>query len=136
MNLILRDVVEIDFTKTSCFLQVKETLSRIGITDGNNNLFPSVLLLHKRGHYYLMHFKSMLLLDGKEVSMSEQDWIRYFTIVNLLKDWNLITILNPEVLDGQEINIKMIKIIPYSDRKNWKIIPKYVIGAKENNIRN
>lgn len=132
---VLRELVEIDFTNSSGFLQIKETLSRIGVTGGELTLYPSVLLLHKRGKYYLVHYKLMFILDGKDVEVTDQDWIRYFTIVQLLKDWKLITILNPEVTDGQETNIKMIKIIPFADKVKWTIKHKYVIGMQENNSR-
>jgi hypothetical protein len=132
---ILREVVEVSFTPTSGFLQIKETLSRIGITDGDFKLYPFVLLLHKRGKYFLVPYKVMFILDGKETSITDQDWVRYFTIVQLLKDWKLISVLNPEVTDGQEVNLKMIKIIPFAEKNKWTIIPKYIIGEQTNNSR-
>ena len=55
------------------FLKVKETLTRIGApayakddpTGDTRILWQSCHILHKRGKYYIVHFKEMFLLDGK-----------------------------------------------------------------------
>lgn len=131
---ILDELVEIELASPGQFLQVKETLTRIGVSSESNNekkLFPSVLILHKRGRYYLVPFKAMFILDGGQASISETDWKRYFTICHLLKSWGLVSILNPELYSVEEdVNIRMVKIVPYQEKDQWTIVNKYTIGNK------
>ena len=61
--------IEIDAVDSDTFLKIKETLTRLGIasrkTGEKPTLWQSCHILHKRGKYYIVHFKQMFLLDGK-----------------------------------------------------------------------
>ena len=59
------DLVEVKLAQPDDFLKVKETLTRIGISSRRENkLYQSCHILHKRGKYYIVHFKELFSLDG------------------------------------------------------------------------
>lgn len=113
------------------FLKVKETLTRIGIASNKNKtLYQSCHILHKRGMYGILHFKELFILDNKKTDINETDIERRDYIVKLLADWKLLTVVNPDILT-KEISpeiIKQVKILPHSQKADWKLIPKYTIG--------
>lgn len=134
---ILSNLVEVSLFDDEDFLKVVETLSRIGVSSNTEKrLYPSVHILHKRGRYYLCHFKDLFMLDGGSANISEQDRERYYTICNLLSEWGLVKLENPTTLQDKPMNIKLVKIVSHSDKHNWTIINKYTIGkkAKSGNI--
>lgn len=123
-------MLEIVLLKDDNFLKVKETLTRIGVpSKQGNKLFQSCHILHKRGKFYIVHFKEMFALDNKLHSLSETDFMRRNAIAYLLQEWNLIRVLDEDVLDHRA-QISEIKIIPYKDKDKWELIAKYTIGKK------
>ena len=111
------------------FLKVRETLTRIGVASRKENkLFQSCHILHKQGRYFIVHFKELFLLDGKKSNLEENDIARRNTIAQLMSDWGLITIDN-----GQQVKplapLRQIKIIPFKEKNNWELCPKYNIGS-------
>lgn len=130
MKNIIDSFIEIKFEEENDFLLIKETLSRIGIASKKENkLFQTCYILHKAGKYYITHFKELFLLDGKESTYSEQDRKRRNTIAALLEEWELLTIVNPAIVDDQ-LSLRTIKIVPFKDKSNWKFIQKYNLGKK------
>jgi hypothetical protein len=129
---IFKDLgVEIKLKTPDDFLKIKETLTRIGISSKKEQkLYQSCHILHKRGRYAIFHFKEMFSLDGKETDISDEDLGRRNTIVNLLSEWNLVDIVDEDKVENPVSQIKTIKIIPYSDKKNWILSAKYTIGKK------
>lgn len=126
--------VEVKLLTDDDFLKIKETLTRIGIstTKGDvNKLYQTCHILQKRGLYYIVHFKELLLLDGKEVNLSEFDLMRRNTIVGLLEEWGLLTVA-PDSKEFIKNKAKgsSIKIIPFKEKSHWELIPKYTIGKK------
>lgn len=134
MDEILNMMVEINLPTAESFLKIKETLTRIGVSgEGKEKkLYPSCVILHKRGKYYISHFKLLFALDGKTANISNIDLERFKTIAYLIKQWGLATF----VYDFQEaecksvFNPKLVKIVPYSEKSDWTIIHKYTIGNK------
>ena len=122
------DMLEIVLSQPDDFLKVKETLTRVGVAAEGNRLFQSVHVLHKRGRYYLTHFKELMALDGCETSLSREDLQRRNTIATLLSDWGLVTIVRPELYTDRA-PMKLIKVIPFREKQNWQLIPKYEIGV-------
>ena len=56
----LNDLVEIELEEQDDFLKVRETLTRIGIASRKDNtLYQSCHILHKKGKYYIVHFKEL-----------------------------------------------------------------------------
>lgn len=113
------------------FLKIKETLERIGIANKSNTLFQSCHILHKRGQYAIVHFKELFILDGKQTTITQEDYERRNQIVNLLASWKLLEIVDQQQFEKLKlININKIKILPHNERANWKLISKYTIGQK------
>jgi len=122
------DMLEISLNEPDDFLKVRETLTRIGVASRKDNkLFQSCHILHKQGRYFIVHFKELFLLDGKPSNLVENDIQRRNTIATLLADWGLLNILNPE-LAKDIAPLRQIKVIPFKDKKDWELCPKYNIG--------
>jgi hypothetical protein len=120
--------VEIDILHEENFLKIKETLTRIGISSRKDKkLYQSCHILHKRGKYYIVHFKEMFILDGIEETIPTEDVLRRNTISNLLEDWGLCEIVNFDQTED-EADMRGIKIIPFREKGEWQLVPKYNIG--------
>ena len=127
---MIETMIQVELEQPDDFLKVKETLTRIGVASRKENkLFQSCHILHKQGKYYIVHFKELFALDGKPTDFSENDVSRRNTIVNLLQEWGLVTIVSGDTLtDIAPMN--QVKIISYSEKEDWELIPKYNIGKK------
>jgi len=131
INISVEDLVEISLKQDDDFLKVKETLTRMGVSSKTENkLFQSCHILHKRGKYYIVHFKELFALDGLPTDISETDIGRRNTITNLLDEWELLEIVNKDKTLNPVISLAQIKIISYNDKENWDLVPKYHIGRK------
>jgi hypothetical protein len=125
--------VEIALGHQEDFLKVKETLTRMGVESRKNKtLFQSCHILHKRGRYAIVHFKELFCLDGKESSTTANDLERRNTIVRLLDEWGLVKIVNADVFNNHAsfAPLSQIKIIPFREKGDWNLQPKYNIGKK------
>jgi hypothetical protein len=121
--------IEVTLRENDDFLKVKETLTRIGIaSEKNKTLYQSCHILHKKGKYYIVHFKELFALDGRPSSLTEDDVARRNTIVNLLIDWGLISAVNPESTKDPVAPMRLIKVIPYKQKGEWQLVTKYNIG--------
>ncbi len=121
--------VEITLKEKDDFLKVRETLTRIGISSRKENkLFQSCHILHKRGRYAIMHFKELFSLDGLDTDISQNDVARRNTIASLLEEWGLLEIVDEETDEDQYAGLGQIKIIPFKEKDDWELIPKYHIG--------
>tara|TARA_A100001011_G_scaffold145316_1_gene153460 strand:- start:2530 stop:2946 length:417 start_codon:yes stop_codon:yes gene_type:complete len=121
-------MLEVSLKEPDDFLKVRETLSRIGVASRREKkLYQSCHILHKQGKYYIVHFKELFALDGKETNLSENDIARRNRIAELLKDWGLV-----EVKGKIEpiAPLSQIKIIAYKDKSDWNLETKYNIGKK------
>ena len=127
----LNQLVEVKLRSPEDFLKVKETLSRIGLASKKENtLYQSCHILHKQGKYYIVHFKELFLLDGKQADFSEGDMARRNRIVNLLDEWELIDQVDPKKTQDPEAPLNQIKIIPFKEKDSWNLVTKYTIGSK------
>ena len=111
------------------FLKIRETLSRIGVASRKERkLYQSCHILHKQGKYYIVHFKELFALDGKDTNLSENDIARRNTIVKLLSDWGLVAMkATPEPIAP----LSQIKIISFKEKDEWMLETKYNIGKKK-----
>jgi hypothetical protein len=124
------DMVEITFKEDDDFLKIKETLTRIGVASNRDKiLYQSTHILHKQGQYYIVHFKELFALDGKPTNLTKVDIERRNAIINLLQEWNLLTIVQKEELTPMG-NVGQFKIISFKEKPDWQLIPKYNIGVK------
>ena len=131
----LNDLIEVTLNEKDDFLKVRETLTRIGVASKKEQiLYQSCHILHKRGQYYVVHFKELFALDGKPTDISESDLARRNAIANLLEDWGLVKLVNPKQTEVPEpIFLSQIKIISHKEKNDWQLVPKYNIGKKPNN---
>jgi hypothetical protein len=123
-------MLEITLNEPDDFLKVRETLTRIGVASRKDKkLFQSCHILHKQGRYFIVHFKELFLLDGKKSNLEENDIARRNTIAQLMSDWGLISI---ETADKMKplAPMRQIKIIPFKEKNEWELCPKYNIGNK------
>lgn len=127
---IIGDLVEITFPEKDDFLKIRETLSRIGVASRKDQeLFQSCHILHKRGKYYIVHFKELFKLDGKPTNIEDGDIARRNTIVSLLAQWKLVSIVDGSKMEEPQAPLSQIKIIPFKEKKDWKLTTKYSIGT-------
>jgi len=123
--------VEVTLPTPDSFLKIKETLTRIGISSRKDKkLFQSCHILHKKGRYAILHFKELFILDGKHNTFTEEDHARRNTIVNLLEEWELIKIVDPNKTKEPVASLNQIKIISYKEKDDWELTVKYNIGKK------
>jgi hypothetical protein len=133
---VIQDCVEVSLASPDDFLKVKETLTRIGVASHKDHerprLYQSCHILHKRGQYYIVHFKELFLLDGKasQTRFDETDRARRNTIANMLAEWGLIKLVDPSKSEAPVVPISQVTIIPYREKANWELIAKYEIGKK------
>jgi len=131
----LENMIEVLLCEKDDFLKVKETLTRIGIASKKEKvLYQSCHILHKQGKYYIVHFKELFALDGKESDFSENDIARRNTIARLLEDWELVDIVNKELIKEPSVSLSQIKILSHKEKDDWELIPKYNIGKKPQNL--
>jgi hypothetical protein len=123
-------MLEITLSEPDDFLKVRETLTRIGVASRKDKkLFQSCHILHKQGRYFIVHFKELFLLDGKKANLEENDVARRNTITTLMSDWGLVEIQNTE--EAKLLApLRQIKIIPFKEKDQWELCPKYNIGNK------
>ena len=108
---------------------MRETLTRIGVASRRDKkLFQSCHILHKQGRYFIVHFKELFLLDGKKSNFELNDLERRNTITTLLSDWGLVAMVKRETLECAPL--RQIKIIPFKEKDQWELCPKYNIGKK------
>lgn len=128
---ILGQMIEVELPEKDSFLILKETLTRIGIASTQSKtLTQSCHILHKRGKYYITHFKLLFELDGKASNFNEQDRARMNTIATLLESWGLLKIKDKASLKNF-VPIKKIKIIPSSEKHEWNLVAKHRLGTKK-----
>ena len=129
INWTQEQLLEVGLDEPDDFLKVRETLSRIGVASRKERkLYQSCHILHKQGRYYIVHFKELFALDGKQTNISVNDLSRRNTIANLLQDWGLVKIMSESPYEAAPLS--QIKILTYKEKTEWLLETKYNIGKK------
>ena len=124
------NMLEVQLKEPDDFLKVRETLTRIGVASRKDKkLFQSCHILHKQGRYFIVHFKELFALDGKEANLTDNDIERRNTIAQLLADWGLIAIINATVAE-KKAPLSQIKVLSFKEKGEWDLQAKYNIGKK------
>lgn len=124
-------MLEVTLPEPDNFLKVRETLTRIGIASRTDKkLYQSCHILHKQGRYFIVHFKELFALDGKESNITVNDVERRNTIAQLLSDWGLLKIVNPAEVE-RRASLSQIKVLSHKEKGEWELVPKYNIGKKK-----
>jgi hypothetical protein len=130
MSYDIANMLEISFKENDDFLKIRETLTRIGVASRKDRiLYQSCHILHKRGKYYIVHFKELFALDGKESTINENDLARRNAIARLLEEWDLLSIVDSEQSSTPLAPMSQIKVLPHKDKSEWDLIAKYNIGS-------
>lgn len=130
-NSFVDSLLEVSLNKEDDFLKIKETLTRIGVSSRKEKkLYQSCHILHKKGKYYIVHFKELFILDGLKSDINETDIGRRNTIAKLLEEWGLLAVVDKEKMNAILTPINQIKIIPHKEKASWLLVPKYHIGKK------
>lgn len=149
LDVIFNDSTDVEFCyrllqvkiNSEDFLKICETLQRIGLySSKDKTLWQSVHLLHKKGFYYLVHFKQLFALDGRVVDFSEEDFVRMRVVAGLLLKWNLIHVDDESTqnellsLVGDDTILPVrLRIIPFSRKRDFNLKSKYSIGKSLTN---
>ena len=123
-------MLEVSLKEPDDFLKVRETLTRVGVASRKERkLYQSCHILHKRGKYYIVHFKELFALDGKPTNITSNDVQRRNRITKLLSDWGLVEISGEDTGDLAPLN--QIKVLSFKDKGEWTLESKYNIGKKK-----
>jgi hypothetical protein len=135
IDLETKDLLEVTIQKPDDFLKVRETLTRIGVSSrAEKKLWQSCHILHKKGKYYIVHFKEMFALDDLPTSINSEDTGRRNTIACLLEEWGLVKIVDKtKIVDKVPLN--KIKILPFKEKGEWELCPKYHIGRSKKTMK-
>jgi len=130
------DMVEVVLNEPDDFLKVRETLTRIGVASRKEKkIYQSCHILHKQGKYFIVHFKELFALDGKNTNLSLNDVQRRNRIVQLLVDWGLVSISaesKEKISDLAPLN--QIKVLSFKEKGEWTLESKYNIGRKKQEV--
>ena len=125
------DMIEVMLSEPDDFLKVRETLTRIGVASRKEKkIYQSCHILHKRGKYYIVHFKELFALDGKQTNLSINDVQRRNRIASLLSDWGLLSIISTDKIDTIA-PLNQIKVLSFKEKGDWILESKYNIGKKK-----
>ena len=121
-------MIEVKLNEPDDFLKVRETLTRIGVASRKEKkLYQSCHILHKQGKYYIVHFKELFALDGKDTNINQNDIERRNSIASLLSDWGLIELMGEA---EPKAPLSQIKVIAFKEKDEWELETKYNIGKK------
>tara|TARA_Y100000004_G_scaffold187158_1_gene239590 strand:+ start:59 stop:484 length:426 start_codon:yes stop_codon:yes gene_type:complete len=128
------DMVEVVLGEPDDFLKVRETLTRIGVASRKEKkIYQSCHILHKQGKYYIVHFKELFALDGKNTNLSLNDVQRRNRIIQLLSDWGLITVVDTSKIEDLA-PLNQIKVLSFKEKNDWTLESKYNIGRKKTSV--
>jgi hypothetical protein len=128
---MIENMIEVKLNNEDDFLKIRETLTRIGVASKKNKtIYQSCHILHKQGRYYIVHFKELFALDGKPSNFADEDMGRRNTIANLLAEWSLVTLNDPDRSSSPVAPLSQIKVLPYKEKDDWELVAKYNLGKK------
>jgi hypothetical protein len=72
----------------------------------------------------------LFILDGKINTFTEEDAARRNTIVKLLEEWGLLSVVETDKAQEPAAALNQIKILSHKEKSNWVLEAKYNIGKK------
>ena len=128
------DMVEVVLGEPDDFLKVRETLTRIGVASRKEKkIYQSCHILHKQGKYYIVHFKELFALDGKNTNLSLNDVQRRNRIIQLLSDWGLVGVVDASKIEDLA-PLNQIKVLSFREKGEWTLESKYNISRKKTTV--
>lgn len=127
---MLNNLLEVRLRDKEDFLKIVETLTRIGISTRDKKIVQTCHLFHKRGKYYVCHFKELFKLDGVDkTEISLEDLQRRNAIAKLLQEWGMCEIT--DISKANDSNLHRVKVVPYSQKNEYTLKQNYTIGKKK-----
>lgn len=121
-------MIQITLNSPEQFLKIKETLTRMGIANSKTKtLYQSCHILHKKGKYFICHFKELLALDGANVTLSQEDVERTEDVAQLLSTWNMCDVVES---DFNPVKRFFFRILAHSEKHEWTLLPKYTMNKE------
>jgi hypothetical protein len=127
----LKNLVQVNLKDQDTFRILRETLTRIGTVSKDNTLWQICFIFHKRGNYYITHFKEMQRLDGERVFLAENDIAHRNAVIHLLVKWGMITVLYPVQVEEPQPSMAGLRVVKHEDKGNWSFMPLYQIGQRK-----
>jgi len=129
---IINTMAEVLLPKPDAFLIIRETLTRIGHPNADNDVLTQLChILHKQGRYFITHYKELFALDGAESTFNDNDRRQRNTVIKLLAEWKLVRPVDTNYQNWDAASLSEIKIIPFHEKTEWMLEPKYHIGKKK-----
>jgi len=117
------ELVQVELPNPDYFNRVKETLTRIGICNvRDKKLWQTCHIIEQNGLYYIVHFKEVFLLQGKEANLEDDDIARRNCIIDMLQTWNLVKAVSPIPFNKEDR--PRIFVLKYAEKKDWKLYNK------------
>lgn len=127
---MLDNLLEVRLRDKEDFLKIVETLTRIGISTRDKKIVQTCHLFHKRGKYYVCHFKELFKLDGVDkTEISLEDLQRRNAIAKLLHEWGMCEIT--DISKANDSNLHRVKVVSYSQKNEYTLKQNYTIGKKK-----
>lgn len=125
-------MVQVTLSDPDDFLKIKETLTRIGVGNRTASIVTqSCHILHRRGDYYIVHFKELFRLEGRHSDISLTDIARRNTIISLLEQWSLLSVVDSNRVQSK-LPVSQVCVVPFSEKSKWKLQAKHRLGKKKN----
>lgn len=126
---MIENLLEVKLGDRDNFLKIIETLSRIGMESSDKKLVQSCHVLHKRGQYFICHYRELFMLDGYQRELTADDIKRRNGIAKLLEQWNLCTVIDKDKLEPSSLS--RVKVIPFKEKNEWTLKQNYTIGKNK-----
>mgnify|MGYP003337416866 FL=1 len=80
----------------------------------------------------LFRSKELFLLDGKtqQTVFDDTDKARRNTIANMLSEWGLVELVEPQRSADPVLPPNQMTVLPYREKDDWILVAKYEIGKK------
>lgn len=109
---VMKDFIEVELQEGVAFYDAVNAVKSIGMmNESQSKLCQTCHVFKKRGKIYVVHFKQLLALDGKQVELSDADLKRTKYIAQSLEKDGFVKVVNPvrEIeLKGLQLSILMI----------------------------
>jgi len=126
---MLEQLLEVKLKERDDFLKIVETLTRIGLESRDKKLVQTCHILHKKGKYYICHYRELFKLDGFDRDITVEDTARRNGIARLLEEWKLCEIVG----SAEPASLQKVKVIPFKEKADWTLKANYTIGKKATN---
>lgn len=119
--------VEVFIDSSEDFLKITETLTRVGVVEENQQvLWQHCHILHKRGRYRILHYKELLILDGQEIELLDDEINLRDQVIGMFKKWGLVKTFP----DFHPKKFVPFKVVPYNQKSEWELKHHYRVGVK------